>query len=54
MSQAAAPEFGPVMNAVGAALQRGDHAAARRLSEDAARRGIADPDPWAERFGYGV
>ena len=43
MSQAAAPQLGLVLTAVSAALQRGDHATAMLLSEDAVRRGAADP-----------
>lgn len=43
MSQAAAPDAGQVLTAVSAALQRGDHAMAMRLSEDAVSRGVADP-----------
>ncbi|MBL6939076.1 MAG: sulfotransferase [Alphaproteobacteria bacterium] len=43
MSQPAAPQSGPVLTAVSAALQRGDHATAMRLSEDAVRNGTNDP-----------
>src|SRR6185312_12102305 len=43
MSQATAPDAGQVLTAVSAALQRGDHTTAMRLSEDAVSRGVADP-----------